>query len=53
VQHLRLSAAERLLKTTSLPVSEIARQVGYENVTFFYRIFERRRGCRPGEYRNA
>ncbi len=53
VQHLRLSAAERLLKTTSLPVSEIARQVGYENITFFYRIFERRRGCKPGEYRNA
>lgn len=52
VQHLRLSAAERLLKTTSLPVSEIARQVGYENVTFFYRIFERRRGCKPGEYRS-
>lgn len=52
VQHLRLSAAERLLRTTSLPVSEIARQVGYDNVTFFYRIFERRRGCSPGEYRD-
>lgn len=51
VQHLRLSAAERLLKTTNLPVGEIARQVGYENVTFFYRIFERRCGCKPGEYR--
>lgn len=51
VQHLRLDVAERLLATTDLTVTEIARQVGYENVTFFYRIFERRCGCKPAEYR--
>lgn len=51
VQHLRLDAAERLLATTNLPVTEVARRVGYENATYFYRIFRRRCGCNPGEYR--
>ena len=51
VQHLRLDEAERLLATTALPVTEVARRVGYENVTYFYRIFRRRCGCNPGDYR--
>lgn len=51
VQHLKLDAAERLLATTNLPVTEVARRVGYENATYFYRIFRRRCGCNPGEYR--
>lgn len=51
VLHLRLDAAERLLTTTDLSVTEIARRVGYENVSFFYRKFRARNGCKPGEFR--
>ena len=51
VQHLRLDAAEHLLLASDLPVTEVARQVGYENVTFFYKKFRSRNGCNPGEFR--
>lgn len=51
VQHLRLDAAENLLLTTNLSITEIARSVGYENVTHFYKLFQRRNGMKPGEFR--
>lgn len=51
IQHLRLDAAEQLLKASDLSITEVARAVGYENVTYFYKIFQRRNGCKPGEFR--
>lgn len=51
VQHLRLDAAEHLLLTSDLSVTEVAHQVGYENVTFFYKKFKARNACSPGEFR--
>lgn len=51
VQNLRLTQAERLLKTTQLTVDEIANRVGYHNKGYFYKIFVERFGATPSKYR--
>lgn len=51
VQNLRLIQAEKLLKTTSMTVDEIANQIGYHNKGYFYKIFVERFGLTPSKYR--
>ena len=53
VQEKRLSQAVFLLKNTALPVSEVALSVGYENISYFHRIFTARFGISPRKYRVA
>lgn len=53
IQNQKLMLAEKLLKNTDLPVSEISVQAGYENVTFFYKKFHEKYGCSPAEYRQT
>lgn len=48
---LRLQEAERLLRDSSMNISEIARNVGYENSNYFARIFQKRHGFPPSDYR--
>lgn len=52
VRNIKLEKAEFLLKTTDLLVEEIARQVGYENLTYFYKIFRKKYGLTPHNLRN-
>lgn len=47
----RLEQAEKLLTTTNLSQKEIARQVGYPDVYTFSRMFKRRYGIAPGQFR--
>lgn len=47
----RLSKAEQLLMGTALPAADIIAAVGYENTSYFYRIFRERYGLSPREYR--
>ncbi|MCR4777401.1 MAG: AraC family transcriptional regulator [Lachnospiraceae bacterium] len=51
VKNKRLSRAEFLLRTTDMPVADIAETVGYENKSFFYRAFKEEYGKSPAEYR--
>jgi YesN/AraC family two-component response regulator len=51
LHQVRLNKAGILLKTTDLPVKMIANEVGYENISFFYRIFKKHFECTPSEYR--
>ena len=51
VQEKRLSQAAWLLKNTTWRVADIAHSVGYENVSFFHRLFCSRFGCTPSAYR--
>lgn len=51
VQDVRLTKAANLLRTTNLPVASIIREVGYENMTYFYRIFNLKYGMKPKDYR--
>lgn len=51
VQTLRLEDAKRRLETNDDPIEEIAIDVGYEDASFFRRLFRRRVGLTPNEYR--
>ena len=51
VAEQRMDRAAMLLRATSLPVREVARQVGYSGTSNFYRTFRARFGCGPAEYR--
>ena len=51
LQEKRLSQAAFLLKNTSLSVEEIAVAVGYENKSYFHRIFTKRFDTTPRKYR--
>lgn len=47
----RLNQACFLLNNTPLTIKEIALNVGYENISFFYRLFKRNYGISPRDYR--
>ena len=49
----RLTMAERLLHTSDAPVIEIAQQSGFDNLSYFNRIFKRKYGQSPGKMRSA
>lgn len=49
----RLSQACFLLNNTELKVEEIASMVGYENSSFFFRLFKERYGISPKKYRGC
>ena len=51
VHALRLENAKHLLETTDLPVEAIANDVGYEDTSFFGRLFRRKAGITPLQYR--
>lgn len=51
VQNLRLVHAEKLLKSTTMTVDEIANQIGYHNKGYFYKIFVERFKMTPSKYR--
>lgn len=52
IQAQKLQTAANLLKQTNLPITEVAQRSGYENVTFFYKKFQEKYHCQPGEFRN-
>ena len=49
----RMERAAMLLRATSLPVREVAQQVGYAGTSNFYRAFRAQFGCGPAEWREA
>ncbi|MFC4812026.1 response regulator transcription factor [Paenibacillus sp. GCM10023250] len=53
VQNRRVQAAKMLLAETDRTVSEIGRQVGFENDNYFIKIFKRWCGATPSEYRKG
>ncbi|WP_084956548.1 helix-turn-helix transcriptional regulator [Thermoactinospora rubra] len=48
---VRLNRAKDLLATSGLPVAAVARRVGYDDAAYFTRIFTRRVGLPPSEFR--
>ena len=51
VAYLRLEHAKQLLQDTDIPVTEIAMQSGYQNVSYFIRSFKETYGVSPLKYR--
>ena len=53
VQNLRIEEAKRLLESSDQAVDEICFAVGYEDASFFRRLFRRRTGIAPARYRRV
>ena len=51
VHTLRLEESKHLLETTEDPVEAVAEAVGYEDASFFGRLFRRQVGLTPTQYR--
>lgn len=51
VHTLRLEESKHLLETTVLPIEAVATEVGYEDASFFGRLFRRKVGLTPAQYR--
>lgn len=51
VQEKRIEKAIELLKSTDYAIEDIIRRVGYENDSYFYRIFKKKFGLSPKEYK--
>ncbi|MDD3338671.1 MAG: AraC family transcriptional regulator [Lachnospiraceae bacterium] len=52
LRKIRMNHAKRLLRSTTMSVTEIAQTVGYENISYFYQKFRLETGLNPGEYRD-
>lgn len=53
LNQIRIQKAKEFLKDTNLKVYEIARQVGYRELTYFSNMFKKQTGLTPNEYRNS
>ncbi len=51
VHALRLEEAKQMLETTDLAIEAIANETGYEDTSFFGRLFRRKTGLTPANYR--
>lgn len=51
LQNLRIEEAKRLLEAGPMPVDDVSIESGYEDASFFRRLFKRLTGLSPGQYR--
>jgi len=51
VHTLRLEESKQMLESSDLPVEAVAVEAGYEDASFFSRLFRRRVGLTPAQYR--
>ena len=51
VQAVRIEEAKQMLETTGLGADAIAFEVGYDDPSYFRRLFRRKTGVTPGAYR--
>lgn len=51
IHTLRLEEAKQMLESTELPVEAVALEVGYQDTSFFGRLFRRKVALTPAQYR--
>lgn len=51
LQEKRLNKAKELLDRSQIPITEIVEEVGYDNISYFYRIFKNKYGKTPKQFR--
>ncbi len=47
----RINASKELLSGTKTPIAQVASEVGYDNYSYFTKIFKEKIGVSPGDYR--
>jgi len=50
--NIRLNKAKELLNSTSLNINEIAYHTGFDSIFYFSKLFKRKNGISPKDYRN-
>lgn len=50
---IRMDKAIELLRQSDLPIEEIASQVGYSNGNYFSKVFHKKVGMTPGQFRQS
>ncbi|HZJ18784.1 MAG TPA: AraC family transcriptional regulator [Pricia sp.] len=50
IRHIRMLAAEHLIKTTDLNISEIVYSIGLSSRSYFSKIFKKKYNCSPKAY---
>ncbi|MCK5735095.1 MAG: helix-turn-helix transcriptional regulator, partial [Spirochaetaceae bacterium] len=53
LNNLRIDEAKNLLSETTLPLIEIASRVGFEDQSYFSRVFRNVVGISPGRFRRT
>lgn len=53
LQEKRLSQAAYLLRTTKITVSDISEAIGYENISYFHKMFNKKYKLSPKKYRDC
>lgn len=53
ISYTRIRKAEDLLKSTDMNISDIASAVGYNDVSYFIRVFRKLKGISPNKYRKS
>jgi AraC family transcriptional regulator, melibiose operon regulatory protein len=53
INHYRVLTAARLLRETKNPISTIGYDVGFNDSSYFSKIFQKYINCTPSEYRNT
>ena len=51
VHEVRIDEARRILESSSIAVDDVGFSVGYQDPTFFRRLFKRKTGLTPAAYR--
>jgi len=51
VNELKLEYCANLLLTSNLPVVDVCYSCGFENLSWFYKIFRKKYGITPSKYR--
>lgn len=49
---VRISKSKKLLATTELSVAQVARAVGFDNSSYFAKLFKERMGCTPLKFKS-
>lgn len=52
LESIRVENAKKLIKTTSLTLEQISVSVGYNDASYFSKIFKKRTGVPPSQYRS-
>ena len=47
----RMKESEKLLKTSNVPISKVALLSGYQEPSYFMKVFKKYFGCTPSQYR--
>lgn len=53
ITDLRLSHARKLLLDTNMNINRVIEEIGYTNISQFYRVFHQHYGMTPAEYRKT